>query len=75
VLSTGCGRRARAAKPPAAAPQRGNAETGDARKRLGYAEQRELGAMPQTIDALEAEQKVLQLRIADPGSTVRQSRD
>jgi ABC transport system ATP-binding/permease protein len=44
----------RAAAPKAAAPK----------KRLSYKEQRELEAMPQTIDALEAQQKALQLRIA-----------
>jgi len=51
--------------PPA--PQRTAASKPSAlKKRLSYKEQRELDAMPQTIDALEAEQKSLQQRIADP---------
>ena len=54
-------------RPPAAAPQRPTApKPGAAKKRLSYKEQRELDAMPQTIDALEAEQRALQQRIADP---------
>ena len=54
-------------KPPAAAPQRAaSTKPAAAKKRLSYKEQRELDAMPQTIDALEAEQRALQQRIADP---------
>ena len=36
------------------------------RKKLTYREQRELGALPARIDALEEEQRVLAERIADP---------
>ena len=59
-------KRVRHAKRTAApAPQRGaTAKPAPARKRLSYKEQRELDAMPETIDALEAQQNVLQQRIA-----------
>ncbi len=57
-----------APKAAAAAPQRVAAtKPTAAKKRLSYKEQRELDAMPQTIDTLESEQKALQQRIADPG--------
>jgi ATP-binding cassette subfamily F protein uup len=36
------------------------------RRKLGYAEQRELDALPERIAALEAEQKVLGEQLADP---------
>ncbi|MBW7924413.1 MAG: ATP-binding cassette domain-containing protein [Burkholderiaceae bacterium] len=39
-----------------------------ARRRLGYAEQRELDALPDRIAALEQEQKALEQRLADPDS-------
>ena len=56
-----------APKAAAAAPQRVVApKPTAAKKRLSYKEQRELDAMPQTIDALESDQKALQQRIADP---------
>ena len=49
-----------------AATRRLHRRSARAKKRLSYKEQRELDAMPQTIDALEAEQRALQQRIADP---------
>jgi ATP-binding cassette subfamily F protein uup len=39
-----------------------------ARQKLSYKEQRELDALPGQIEALEAEQKLLSDRIADPGT-------
>jgi ATP-binding cassette subfamily F protein uup len=54
-----------APKAAAPTPQRAvPAKPAPAKKRLSYKEQRELDAMPQTIDALEAAQKELQQRIA-----------
>ncbi|MBB1161850.1 ATP-binding cassette domain-containing protein [Aquariibacter albus] len=49
-----------ASPPPAAAPA-------VARRKLSYKEQRELDALPDRLAALEAEQKALELRLADPG--------
>ncbi len=46
--------------PPAAAPA-------VARRKLSYKEQRELDALPERLAALEAEQKALEARLADPG--------
>jgi ATP-binding cassette subfamily F protein uup len=37
-----------------------------ARAKLGYKEQRELEALPARIDALEAEQRAIGERLADP---------
>jgi ATP-binding cassette subfamily F protein uup len=37
------------------------------RKKLSYKEQREIDALPSRIEALEAEQRELQARIASPG--------
>ncbi len=50
-----------------AAPVRAAAPA-TARRRLGYAEQRELDALPDRIAALEQEQKALEQRLADPDS-------
>jgi ATP-binding cassette subfamily F protein uup len=38
-----------------------------ATKKLSYKEQRELDALPETIDALESEQRALAARVASPG--------
>ncbi len=46
----------------------GRASAASARRKLGYAEQRELDALPARIAALEAEQKALEPRLADPDS-------
>jgi ATP-binding cassette subfamily F protein uup len=54
-----------APKATAQTPQRAApAKPAPTKKRLSYKEQRELDAMPQTIDTLEAAQKELQQRIA-----------
>ncbi len=64
---------ARAAAAPApretaaAAPVRA-AVPATERRKLGYAEQRELDALPDRIAALEQEQKALEQRLADPHS-------
>jgi ABC transport system ATP-binding/permease protein len=50
-----------AAPPPAAA-----------KAKLSFKEQRELDALPGRIEALEAEQKALQQRLADPGLYARE---
>jgi len=50
-----------------AAPVRAAAPA-TARRRPGYAEQRELDALPDRIAALEQEQKALEQRLADPDS-------
>jgi ATP-binding cassette subfamily F protein uup len=42
-----------------------------ARRKLGYKEQRELEALPARIEALEAEQRDLQAKLADPAFYVR----
>ena len=47
--------------------QQGTAETASAPRKLSYQERRELDALPARIEALEAEQRALGLRIADPG--------
>src|SRR5690606_33573117 len=70
--------RAREAGAPAAAPARatraraapGAAGAAGARPaaRLGYKEQRELDALPSRIEALEAEQRALGERLADPAA-------
>jgi ATP-binding cassette subfamily F protein uup len=39
-----------------------------ARQKLSYKEQRELAELPGRIEALEAEQKLLSERLADPGT-------
>ena len=54
-----------APKPSASASQRAaSTKATPVKKRLSYKEQRELDAMPQTIDVLEAQQSELQQRIA-----------
>jgi ABC transport system ATP-binding/permease protein len=46
--------------------RQGTAETAEAPKKLSYQERRELDALPARIEALEAEQRALGLRVADP---------
>ncbi|MCC6853424.1 MAG: ATP-binding cassette domain-containing protein [Rubrivivax sp.] len=66
-------RAAPAAPAPASAASaaRQPARPAAARTKLGYKEQRELDGLPARIDALEAEQKALDARLADPGLFVR----
>lgn len=56
--TAGSGARARTASPP----------TEEGKRKLGYGEQRELDALPDRIAALEAEQKTIGQRMADPRS-------
>jgi ATP-binding cassette subfamily F protein uup len=55
--------------PPAPPPERPQARAPEpgARPRLSYREQRELGALPAEIEALEREQQALAARMAEPG--------
>jgi ATP-binding cassette subfamily F protein uup len=63
-----------APKSSGATPQRTTAaRTAPQKKRLSYKEQRELEAMPQTIDTLEAQQSQLEQRIAS-GDFYRQDK-
>ncbi|MFN8936687.1 MAG: ABC transporter ATP-binding protein, partial [Pseudomonadota bacterium] len=56
-----------AATPPPAAPAGPDAvRSPPARAKLGYIDQRELEALPARIDALEAEQRAIGERLADP---------
>ena len=53
----------RPVKPKPRAPERLSAETA---RKLSFKEQRELDALPERIDSLEAEQRELALRLAEP---------
>ncbi|MFA7667025.1 MAG: ATP-binding cassette domain-containing protein [Burkholderiaceae bacterium] len=69
---------ARSQTPPSGSTQGGGRSP---RTKLSYREQRELDALPARIEALEAEQKTLETRLADPasyqegGDTVRALRE
>ncbi|MDE2161058.1 MAG: ATP-binding cassette domain-containing protein, partial [Burkholderiales bacterium] len=67
--------RARVAPPPAAprAEAVAAARPAPARTKLSYKEQRELDALPARIEALEAEQRELQQRLADPATYTAQA--
>jgi ATP-binding cassette subfamily F protein uup len=44
------------------------------RTKLGYREQRELDALPARVEALEAEQRAIDARLADPAFFVAEPR-
>ncbi|HKX93393.1 MAG TPA: ATP-binding cassette domain-containing protein [Methylibium sp.] len=64
ALQAATTRRAAAAPPPAPPPP--PAPAAPKRSKLGFKEQRELDALPARIEALEAEQRALEQRLADP---------
>jgi ATP-binding cassette subfamily F protein uup len=64
ALQAATTRRAAAAPPPPPPPP--PAPAAPKRSKLGFKEQRELDALPARIEALEAEQRALEQRLADP---------
>jgi ABC transport system ATP-binding/permease protein len=64
--SAGGSRSARPAPAKAEKPKTTKIEVKAAKKKLSYKEQRELEALPQTIERLESEQRTLGERIANP---------
>ena len=63
-----------AARAPAAPPPVAPAPPAPARKKLSYKDQRELEALPQRIEALEAEQKAIGAELADGSLYARDAR-
>ncbi|MCA0214200.1 MAG: ATP-binding cassette domain-containing protein [Proteobacteria bacterium] len=63
-----------AARTPAAPPPVAPAPPAPARKKLSYKDQRELEALPQRIEALEAEQKAIGAELADGSLYARDAR-
>ena len=63
-----------AARTPAAPPPVVPAPPAPARKKLSYKDQRELEALPQRIEALEAEQKAIGAELADGSLYARDAR-